>query len=1102
MKMWRVSLRKTGLAVAAGFTLALFAGMGPAHAAPGISVSGGMTVNGQFEPLLFTWTVSMPVSGSGWQAAEDVDIVIRGPLNSPWVAPESHTIGTLGADGGGNFAGSATIPYDTDPDAGVTKILRPGLYEVKGVGGASGEATAPERINICPSTYVGPLAPGDTIPNTIDWGHERGGRTGDGANEIRKTFPHWPSTWDERPVQFYGTVEATDLDGLNQPSYIRWGDYPGDHYGHDLNFTLIPDPDYRWAVGTASYYKLEDEHISAEFRRLLVEWETQNDGSPATHGGGVIGLPLFAHATVGDRLYVVGRWILDVGHPENGAKSEMHPPRLVAVMRKRPTVMPLSAQLPNCMTSAQQVDVYVSGHGGGSNRFHFRVSDALDDGGRGGHRIQDVLTPAQAADYYDGGGLDVVGGYDRAAEFHAINDMDYDFDVPLAAPPAGATAVQVEVFTHAIHSTGVNEVITFIDPDPVTTLPRKAHIHLPYLGADNGIYARTFKFAWDKFKPAGKHFQVRLDNILVKDENEPDTPDNEGEWHMWMDISGRWFDLTGRQPQLLDADSDDDPITMPQPLIQDVYLNPGDSLRVFTHGYEEDCFDGRFATFFDAEELGALVALADCYLSLADPGDNEDLGGAVFDFPNPTKNNVVGPWDLPGSTTFEFPDDSFFNVRFTVSYVPAPPRIEVNGVPADFGNVCLGESQDRVIQIFNIGEEDLEVTAITVTGDGFARLPTPQVPFTVAGGEHVDITVRFAPTAITQGTGQIIIDSSDPCQPRVAFDLTGRVIYPIATLSGRLDFGSLPVDNRSVGSSKTLNFYINNAGACPLVINSATIAAGSDPGFAMAPPPFFPQTIQPGESLAVPVLFNPPAPPGPRFATVEVDAANDPTHPSPLTISAFGIGLSPTISALPGHTIFPPTVVGCSRTQTITVFNTGPAELIVDGTSIAGAGYSLSPVTLPIRLAPNASTNLTVTFTPGSVARRLDGALSIFHNDLLSPNPAVVTFCGEGAPIGMRVLVLQSNGTPYATVDQITLSSYGVTPNTNVNLKNVPLTTINPPTTCQTIRFHYETALPSTAKNGPRGSYYNVRVKVGKKAQSVSFTLGTCDFKEIVITLQ
>src|SRR5262249_3683128 len=69
-------------------------------------------------------------------------------------------------------------------------------------------------------------------------------------------------------------------------------------------------------------------------------------------------------------------------------------------------------------------------------------------------------------------------------EERPINDMDYDFDVPLPPPPSGATAPRVLVETHPEHSTQVQEVITYTDTSETTGLPTKAHIHLPYKGAD------------------------------------------------------------------------------------------------------------------------------------------------------------------------------------------------------------------------------------------------------------------------------------------------------------------------------------------------------------------------------------------------------------------------------------------------------------------------------------------------------------------------------------------------------------------------------------------------------------------------------------------
>jgi hypothetical protein len=287
-----------------------------------------------------------------------------------------------------------------------------------------------------------------------------------------------------------------------------------------------------------------------------------------------------------------------------------------------------------------------------------------------------------------------------------------------------------------------------------------------------------------------------------------------------------------------------------------------------------------------------------------------------------------------------------------------------------------------VIQIFNLGEDPLDVSSISLSGAGFSQASGPRPVFTVAGGEHADITVRFSPTDIHQGIGSLTINSSDPCQPSLTFSLTGTVTYPAIT---------------------------------------ATAAS----------------------------------------------------------------------------TIFPATVVGCSSSQAVTILNSGPCPLNVNSVAMAGTGYSVSP-SFPFILPSGASTVLTVTFAPTSVARTLLGTLTLNSNDPLHLT-TTLNFCGEGVPIGMRLLVLQANGAPYATVDQINLTSHGVKPNTNANLKNVPLKTA---ANCQPISYHYETALPATSTSGQQGSYYDVVVKAGNKSQSLSFTLGTCDFKQIAITLQ
>jgi hypothetical protein len=526
---------------------------------------------------------------------------------------------------------------------------------VDATGATSGTVVAADYINLAPSTYIG-----DNTP--INWGHDRGGRDGVLPGSLKQFSPErydpeWLTVWDERPVEVYGTIASVGAGGGDQTSLISPSDAPPTHYAHDGIFFLTPDGSYQWLIGTSNYYGGD---AGAEIGRLEVEWETLNGGGVATYGQGNIGLPLWAQPTTGDRAYVVGRWILDAGHPELGDRTEIHPPRLLATMRQRPALASNGA-------AAAEVDVYVSGHGGGANRMPAGMSDILNQAGYGGGRIKDALSTSDQDLYYRPGPLSsllsiLVGGILKAltgesftlpvfgdagpsafpwgkpgAEEHPINDMDYDFDIPLPPAPDGATSVVMDVTQRPQHSTAVTEQVTFTNP--VNGLPTTAHVHLPYKGADSGIYARTLKFSWDVSTPAPAHFVVRLKQVNVQDTS--------GKWQLWSDVSGQWAYLSGAAPALFKT-SDGRSVTLPDNPT-DVYLGPNDSLRIFVQGYRAACLDDYFGTLFDKSSYSAGIAfLQDC-----GPTNNDDLGGALLELQPATGGTYTVPAvDSSGNTHF------------------------------------------------------------------------------------------------------------------------------------------------------------------------------------------------------------------------------------------------------------------------------------------------------------------------------------------------------------------------------------------------------------------------------------------------------------------
>jgi hypothetical protein len=570
------------------------------------------------------------VTGDGFRPGEVVQVSLLGPTNSLGVSPGSLPLGSATADALGHVATTVTIPYDGGLTGPNVRIPRPGAYLVLA---SSLAGTVPAKDTIC-------ISP-ESSAKVIDWGHERGSRPGNMPGAFsdlspERTDPEWISVWDEKPVGAYGLVDE---------SHSSSSDYPGTHYSHDLCFSLELDQDYRWLIGTHNFD--EDGPV------VEVEWERLNGGSPGTNGSGTIGLPLWAMPTDGDRVYVVGRWILDVGHPDGGSGTEIHPPRLLASMRRRPTLNASG-------NPAAQVDVYLAGHAGGANRFRDGLSAALDMNGRGGGRIQD-LGAQTVATYYQPGpataaekltiapfgfalgfsatdlatflfnvaslpssaGPSAFGWLPGPDEKRPVNDMDYDFDVPLPPQPAGATAPVFEVVRHPEDTSVVDEIVTWPD------FPRSAHVHIPFLGKPDGVYARTIKLAAST--PAPAHYHVRIVEV--------DAIDLPGLWRLTADVDGQWIDLFPTNAAFSQVAAGQ---TVSVGADFDAYVGPNDTLRVHVNGYRAQPIDNLFGTMFGLSCYEQLITIGGT-AAITSTRDNDDLGDAELVLSPPPTAGTVFP---------------------------------------------------------------------------------------------------------------------------------------------------------------------------------------------------------------------------------------------------------------------------------------------------------------------------------------------------------------------------------------------------------------------------------------------------------------------------
>jgi hypothetical protein len=397
----------------------------------------------------------------------------------------------------------------------------------------------------------------------------------------------------------------------------------------------------------------------------------------------------------------------------------------------------------------------------------------------------------------------------------------------------------------------------------------------------------------------------------------------------------------------------------------------------------------------------------------------------------------------------------------------------------------------------------------------FTIVSGPTVPVSIPSGEQVTYTVQFAPpanaTALTHNaTFTVISNESTKTLPATAI-----VGVPTFTLSANtLNFGGVPVDNRTTPSTKQLSVDLTNQSSCALCdlhVQGLSITGAAQNDYTVVGPPAVPYTVAAGNLLKLTVEFNATLG-GSRTANLAI-STDDPAHPT-LNVTLNGTGLKPTITPSLTPLIFGPTVfdpncgIACGQSIAEAIRNTGQAELILDTLSITAGSPTFSaaaPTTPPSRVQVGSSFDESVTFRPTATARKVTGTLHI--EDLFPLDPgnnvsADVPLCGEAVGRGIRVLVVNGSGTPVPTVSSLKLSATGVSLPQNVNLKNLNLVTIDPPTSCQQTKYHYENqALASTDQTAPRGSYYTLSVSVGNKKATLTFGLKVNEFKVLVVTV-
>ena len=212
------------------------------------------------------------------------------------------------------------------------------------------------------------------------------------------------------------------------------------------------------------------------------------------------------------------------------------------------------------------------------------------------------------------------------------------------------------------------------------------------------------------------------------------------------------------------------------------------------------------------------------------------------------------------------------------------PMISVKPASVNLGSVGVGNtSGPKVVTINNIGNQDLIIDSISITGADQSEFIQTNDCSTIPAKSSCPVTVTFAP-AIPFGkkSASLSIISDDPNKPTINVKLSGQASPPKISVSPKsVKLGSVAVGDTS--TPKTIT--IKNTGISDLVIDDISIT-GTDAGeFSQTSSC---STIPKGGSCTIDVTFAP-ALAGKKSASMGV-SSNDPKHPV-VTVNLGGVGM-------------------------------------------------------------------------------------------------------------------------------------------------------------------------------------------------------------------
>lgn len=194
------------------------------------------------------------------------------------------------------------------------------------------------------------------------------------------------------------------------------------------------------------------------------------------------------------------------------------------------------------------------------------------------------------------------------------------------------------------------------------------------------------------------------------------------------------------------------------------------------------------------------------------------------------------------------------DAELKVSEQSAGPLLSLSQTSVDFGNSTLNASVTRKVTITNNGDENLSVTAITVTGANSSEFMVDKSgPLEIMPGGTEDLLVTFEPESAGAKSAIVEFESNSIQDTEIILSGSG-VESSISVSITEIDF-----DDVEITSGSDATFTVTNLLDVPVSITSMAITDDEQGAFSIISPSDFPAQIDAAGSLEVKIGFNPPS---------------------------------------------------------------------------------------------------------------------------------------------------------------------------------------------------------------------------------------------------